>query len=145
MKKNVTWTAVMVVLVCAAILLTHRAAYQPTVLAQAAACPVASLNAIYGFAFEGFAGSSLKPVAAAGTITFQSNGNLSRSFNISFAGTISSISDSGSYSLNQDCTFTANLPEVGEVWNLIPVEGGKQLKFFVNTPGRVGAGTLTQQ
>jgi len=134
----------MVVLVSAAILVTYRAAHQPTVLARAA-CPVASLNATYGFAFEGFAFSSLKPVAAAGTITFESNGSLSRSFNISIGGTITSVSDSGSYSLDQDCTFTANLPEVGEVWNLIPVEGGKQLKFFVNTPGRVGAGTLTQQ
>ena len=71
--------------------------------------------------------------------------SISRSFNVSVGGTIASIKDSGSYSLNQDCTFTANLPEVGEVWNLIPVEGGKQLKFFVNISGRVGAGTLTQQ
>jgi len=70
------------------------------------------------------------PVAAAGTIPFQSNGNLTRSFNVSFGGTIVPISDSASYSLNQDCAFTANLPEVGEVWNLVPVEGGKQLKFM---------------
>lgn len=153
MKRNSMWTVVLVMLVSAVILVAHRTAHQPTVFAQAA-CPVASLNATYGFAFAGYASSgpppavkitSFTPVAAAGTITFQSNGNLNRSFNVSFGGNIASISDSGSYSLNQDCTFTANLPEVGEVWNLIPVEGGKQLKFFVNTPGRVGAGTLTQQ
>jgi hypothetical protein len=153
MKKNLTWLTVVVLSVGTLILFTHSVTHQPTVFAQAA-CPITSLNSAYGFAFEGYAASGLPaavkvntfiPVAAAGTITFQSNGNLTRSFNVSFGGSIVPISDSGSYFLNQDCTFTANLPEVGEVWNLVPVEGGKQLKFFVNTTGRVGAGTLTQQ
>ena len=153
MRKKLAWTMVLLLLVGAAINMAHRLTHEPPVFAQTA-CPVTTLNSVYGFAFEGYAASGLPPaakinssipVAAAGTLSFQSNGNLSRSFNISFGGAITSISDSGNYSLNQDCTFTANLPEVGEAWNLIPVEGAKQLKFFINTPGRVAAGTLTQQ
>lgn len=84
-------------------------------------------------------------MAAAGTITFGPSGALNRSFSVSFGGVISPVADSGSYSINPDCTFTANLPEVGETWNLVPVNGGKQIEFFVNTAGPVGAGILTQQ
>jgi hypothetical protein len=113
-----------------------------------------SLNANCGFSFEGFTTDGppnpvklgvFSPVAAAGTITFEPNGALSRSFTASVGGAIFPVVDSGSYSINPDCTFTANLPEVGETWNLILVNGGKQIEFLVNTPGRVGAGILSQQ
>lgn len=120
-----------------------------TVLAQGNGCRLTTLNGTYGFAFNGYfnTGSPVPftPLAAAGTITFRPDGTLKRSFNGSFGGGRFTVNDSGTYSLNEDCTFTANLPEAGETWNLIPVELGLQIEFFINTDRRVGAGTLTHQ
>lgn len=126
---------------------------KPTaVLAQTNSCQLTSLNGTYGFAFSGYVNTKTTglpvytPIAAAGTITFHADGTLSRAFNASFGGTIFSVNDSGSYSLDaNDCNFTANLPEAGETWNLIPVAGGAQIDFFVNPGPRIGAGTLARQ
>ena len=122
------------------------------VLAQTDSCQLKSLNGTYGFAFSGYFNSKTSgspaytPVAAAGTITFHSDDTLTRAFSISFGGTIFPVSDTGSYSLDSnDCNFTANLPDAGEIWNLIPVAGGSQLDFFVNPGPRIGAGTMTRQ
>jgi len=105
MKKNLTWLTVVVLSVGTLILFTHSVTHQPTVFARAA-CPITSLNSAYGFAFEGYAASGLPaavkvntfiPVAAAGTITFQSNGNLTRSIDprsVEFQG-IHKIAPSG--------------------------------------------------
>jgi len=111
-------------------------------------CRLAALNGTYGFAFNGYVNTGspipFTPLAAAGTITFHPDGTFSRSFNASFGGTIFPVSDADdTYALNPDCTFNATVP--GESWILIPVKGGLQIEFFVNTEGRVGAGTLTHQ
>ncbi len=154
MRKNLKWTVSSALVAGALMIVAYSVNYQHKVLAQPSGCAITSLNATYGFAFEGYATSgpptaakigAFFPVAAAGTISFQSNGNLNRSFSVSVGGAIFPVSDSGSYTLNDDCTFTANLPAVGETWNFVPVSGGKQLNFFVNTPGRVGTGTLNEQ
>jgi hypothetical protein len=117
------------------------------VFAEGNGCRLTALNGTYGFAFNGYFGSSapFTPLAAAGTITFHPDGTVKRAFDGSFGGALFSVNDSGSYTVNQDCTFTAGLPEAGETWNLIPVEAGLQIEFFVNTSGRVGAGTMTHQ
>lgn len=122
------------------------------VFAETNSCRLTTLHGNYGFAFSGYVNTgsptspSYTPLAAAGTITFQADGMLSRSFNASFGGAISPVIDTGTYSLDSgDCNFTANLPAAGETWNLIPVEGGLQIEFFVNPGPRIGAGTLTRQ
>ena len=121
--------------------------WKPEVLAQSRGCSLRSLDSTYGFSFAGYVGSATPytPVAAAGTIAFEPDGTLTRNFNFSFGGTIiAGLNDSASYSLNSDCTFSTTLPS-GEMWNLIPVDNGKQIEFFVNASGTVGAGTLTRQ
>jgi hypothetical protein len=153
MKKSRIWSVP--VLLGVGMIIAYSMKSQPKVFAQSTSCSITNLNATYGFSFEGFASSrppqtplridAFSPVAAAGTITFGPSGILSRSFNVSLGKVISPVADSGSYSINPDCTFTAYLPEVGETWNLVPVNGGKQIEFSVNTAGRVGAGILTQQ
>ena len=71
------------------------------------------------------------PVAAAGTIPpFQSNGNLTRSFNVSFGGTIVPISDSGSYHSIRIALSRRIYLRSERSGILVPVEGGKQLKFM---------------
>jgi len=111
-------------------------------------CRLTTLSGTYGFAFNGYVNTGspvpFTPLSAAGTITFHPDGNFSRSFNASFGGAVFPVSDrEDTYRLNPDCTFKATVP--GESWVLIPVEGGLQIEFFVNTDGRVGAGTLTHQ
>jgi hypothetical protein len=124
---------------------------KPEVFAESNSCNLEHLSGVYGFSFTGYFHTgtpvAFTPLAAAGTITFHSDGTLNRSFSGSFGGGLFTVSDTGTYSLdsNGDCNFTANLPNAGETWNFIPVEGGLQIEFFVNTAGRIGAGTLTRQ
>jgi hypothetical protein len=119
-------------------------------------------SGVYGLAVEGFndggqPGSltmdNFYPLSGAGTFAFTpsspeaSSGTVSRHLFINFGGAVVSppITDSGPYSQNPDCTFSATFTDVGEVWNLITVEDGKQVKFFVDAPGSVVAGTMIRQ
>jgi hypothetical protein len=124
----------------------------PMVVAEDS-CSISSLKATYGFATTGFINFSgpgpsrvgdFFPIAVAGTVKFQSDGQVSRSVKVSLGGTIFPVADSGNYSLNPDCTFTVYHGN-GEVWIVTPVKHGAELEFFVNDPGGVGAGTLVQQ
>lgn len=116
-------------------------------------CSISTLKASYGFATTGFINFSSPgpshvddffPVAVAGTVKFRSDGTVSRSVKVSLGGSIFPVIDSGTYTLNSDCTFTVNHGN-GEVWILTPVKHGTELMFFVNDAGGVGAGTLVQQ
>ena len=120
------------------------------VLAETNGCRLPSLNGTYGFSFTGYFGSSSPyiPVAAAGTFTFRPDGTVLRRANGSFGGGLFTVNDSGTYVLNEDCSFSARVnPNTNEteMWNLIPVDEGRQLEFFVNTPLRTAAGTMTRQ
>ena len=150
MRKTVTRIIVGLGVVSAVLMAKPAMKSKPAaVFAQTNSCRLTSLNGPYGFSFNGYFNTGtpvpFTPLAAAGTITFRSDGTLKRDFSGSFGGSLFTAKDSGTYSLNDDCTFTANLPDAGETWNLIPVEEGLHIEFFVNTAGRVGAGTLTRQ
>jgi hypothetical protein len=116
------------------------------------ACPIRVLKTSYGFSSTGyiaFSGvpplpiGSFSPVAVAGTIKFQADHKLIRSVTVNLGGQIFPVADSGTYTLNSDCTFTVNHGN-GEVWTVIPVNHAAQLEFFVlNLPGAVGIGTGT--
>ena len=58
------------------------------------------------------------PVAAVGTIIYDGDGNLINPFTVSFNGTISRITQTGSYTVNRDCTGTV-------------VQGGAHYDFVV--------------
>ena len=60
----------------------------------------------------------LGPVAAVGTITYDGDGNLVNPFTVSFNGTISRMTQTGSYTVNRDCTGTV-------------VQGGAHYDFVV--------------
>jgi hypothetical protein len=153
MKKTVVRIFAGLLIVSGVLIWNPSTKSRPAVaLAESNGCRLTMLNGTYGFAFSGYfnSGSSdapaYTPLAAAGTITFRPGGTLNRTFNISFGGTIFPVGDMGTYSLDSNsCNFTATLPEAGETWNLIPVEGGLQINFFVNPGPRIGAGTMTHQ
>lgn len=146
MEKSFARILVGLVIVGAVLLLNPSTKSKPVaVLAETNRCRLTILNGSYGFPFSGYFGDSSPyiPVAGAGTFTFRPDGTVLRRANASFGGGLFTLNDSGTYVLNEDCSFSANVP--GETWDLIPVDEGKQLEFFVNTPLRTAAGTMTHQ
>lgn len=135
-----------------------------TVVAQTGnACgEVPNPAGVYAFAVEGFndGGESnsltinnFYPLSGAGTVTFTpstpgaSSGTVSRRFFLNFGGAVFSppITDSAPYSQSADCSFSANFTDAGEIWDFITAAEGMQVKFFVEAPGSVVAGTMNRQ
>jgi hypothetical protein len=155
--------AISTVVLVASLLLLASSHNRITVAhAQSPCGEVPNPSGVYGFAVEGlndggqqgaFTIGSFYPLSAAGTFTFMpsrpgsSSGTASRYFFLNFGGAVSStpVKDSGPYSQNPDCTFSATFTDAGEVWNLVTVDEAKQVKFFVNAAGSVVAGTMTRQ
>ena len=118
-------------------------------------CTASTIGATYGFALDGLGTSSrdvahvggFVPVAAAGTFSFNSGaGTVSRALTFDFGGLITSgVSDSGTYTVNSDCTGAATFPDVSETFNLVIVSGGNEIKFILTAPGTVTAGSMTKQ
>jgi hypothetical protein len=116
------------------------------------ACTVRVLKTSYGFSSTGYIAfggvpplpiGSFSPIAVAGAIKFHPNHTVSRSVIVNVGGQVFPVIDSGTYTLNSDCTFTVNHGN-GEVWTVIPVHHAAQLEFFVvNVPDGVGIGTGT--
>jgi hypothetical protein len=76
-------------------------------------------------------------VAAAGTFSFNGAGPVSRAFTFSFAGQIfPGIADSGTYTVNSDCTGVTSFSDVGETFNFAIVSGN-EIRLINATPGTV--------
>ena len=148
MKKGLMRILVGLVIAGAVLMLTPSTKSNPAaVLAETNECRLTILNGTYGFPYSGYYGDSapFTPVAAAGTLAFRPDGTVLERANASFGGGLFTINNYlGSYVLNEDCSFSASLYG-SETWDLIPVDEGKQLEFFVNTPLRTAAGTMTRQ
>ncbi len=116
-------------------------------------CGTSSIGGTYGFAVDGFGievgkklGSAV-PVAVAGTYTFFADGTVKRVFTISASGEIGDATDSGSYTVNPDCTGSAsiNTPFGVETIKLTIIQGGKAVYFINATTGIVLAGRMERQ
>ncbi len=145
MKRSFTRILFGLAVIGGALMIGPTTRSKPEVFAESGGCELKSLSGTYGFSFAGYFGDSSPfiPVAAAGTFAFRSDGTLHRRANASFGGGLFSVDDAGTYVLSDDCSFTANVP--GETWDLIPVDEGKQLEFFINTPPRTASGTMTRK
>lgn len=84
------------------------------------------------------------PVAVIGTMTFDGIGTVSRSLTVSYGGQDFPVIDSGTYSVNSDCTGLASFAATGEVFSLVSVNK-KTISLVTATPGASGAGTLVKQ
>ena len=105
-------------------------------------CSVATLNGNYGFAFSGFQlqsqgvgkGSPAKisvPFYGEGLATFDGNGNFSTAFTFSQNSVpyvTSTVTNTGTYSVNADCTglATATPGSGGDNVAFVIVDGGKE-------------------
>ncbi|HEV3095933.1 MAG TPA: hypothetical protein VG104_02200 [Candidatus Dormibacteraeota bacterium] len=112
-------------------------------------CSNATLRGVYSFAASGSAvGASgeLGDIAVSARIVFDGRGTATQSTSSSFNGFQNeAAAESSTYSVNPDCTGSAILSHADgtmEHINFVIVEGGGELKFFVNQPGIVFTGTV---
>ena len=115
-------------------------------------CTAASFKGVYGFAASGSVYSpdgEVGDVAVFGRIVSDGRGNTSESSASSFNGLQNADTQTGTYTVNPDCTgsTTSTHHPSGQVdqVNFVLVEGGAEAKFIVTNPGLVFAGTVDRQ
>ena len=82
------------------------------------------------------------PVAAVGTITYDGKGNLINPFTVSFNGTISRITQTGSYTVNRDCTGT--VVQGGSHFDFVVAPDGSTVFWIETDAGTVVTGTAVR-
>jgi len=119
-----------------------------------AGCTASTITGTYGFSEEGYGIETGKPnpkflpIALVGTFTFNADGTVNRALTISGAGGPASGADSGTYTVNADCSGTALFPNspIGvEPFNLTIVGGGNAIHFINMVTGVVLAGRMERQ
>ena len=116
---------------------------------QSGPCTNASLKGTYNFATSGsFFASGEEQVDAAvfGRIEFDGRGNTTESASASFNGFPQDIPQTGTYTVNPNCTGSAISTHTAtgeqDLVSFVLVEGATEAKFIVTNPGAVFAGTL---
>jgi hypothetical protein len=119
----------------------------------ATGCTLATLTGNYGFTENvGFLATSPRtfvPAARLGLITFSSGtGSFSISLTTSINGDISNSEDSGSYTVNSNCTgsitFTNGI-DSGESYNISIVSGGTEVLAMRTDQGPTITATMKKQ
>jgi hypothetical protein len=116
------------------------------------ACSVATLNGGYAFTLSGFLQEHAgQPVggnlafAESGVRTFDGDGHFTDSHtSAAVAGTVFHSNNSGTYTVDSDCTGTMTL-QSGLTEDFSIADGGKEIQFIVTTPGRVIFGSMKKQ
>jgi len=117
------------------------------------ACPNPNsiLNSTYGWLAEGMiAGDNSKapkvgdfvPLVQVGHLAFDGNGNVSGAHDTSLGGQLIPHFDSGTYTVNSDCTTGTIALANGFTMNIVITSGGQEIKFVSATNGGVTPGTL---
>ena len=114
-------------------------------------CGLRSLNGAYGYAFQGQVippGTTEFDAAIAGRIVFNAHGGLSGYEWDSTNGVQETLTFTGSYSVQPDCTGTATLVNSNGRTDHITlglIEGGQEFNFTVTDPGVVITGRPSRQ
>lgn len=116
-------------------------------------CTLATLQETYGFSFTGFqqliqttppvfATTASFPSAVVGIATFNGAGFFSAEATASNNGTISSMTASGAYTVNPDCTGSTTIMSEGftSTANILIVDNGKEIQFIMTNTGAVQTG-----
>jgi hypothetical protein len=115
----------------------------PVVYAQSG-CSLATLSGNYAFVYtgDGAPGHSVRaqniiPGAAVGVFTFDGTGDATASYTVVFNGQTSgtSVPDSGTYTLNSDCTGTLTDTTIGIHFNIATASGGAEIFGIQTDPG----------
>ena len=114
-----------------------------TVRAADTRCPL--LNAtLHGTYMSHGTGTvvGLGAVSAVGTITYDGDGNLVNPFTISLNGTISRLTQTGSYVVNADCTGT--VVQGGAHYDFVVASDGSTVFWMETDAGTVVTGTAVR-
>lgn len=102
--------------------------------ARTRTCSLGTMQGTHGYAYSGTVMGN--NIAAAGPITFDGDGNLSATYNVSLGGKIFQGAFTGIYTVNADCTgtVTLHLPLLGisTSGSFVIVNSGKET-FFTGT------------
>jgi len=115
--------------------------------------PNSILNATYGWEGHalGAAGNTqgakigaFVPFVQVGHLTFDGNGNFSGAHDTNFGGGLLPHVDSGTYSVNSDCTTgtVSFATGVGFNMNIVITSGGQEIKYVGANTGNINSGTL---
>jgi hypothetical protein len=103
--------------------------------AQARQCSNASLHGTYGFHGIATIVPAGTPRAILGVFTLDGKGNWSTTLTMNDNGTVIHVTDSGTYTVNSDCTGTL-VPSVGTV-EIVVVDNGKEFYQMRTNPAGV--------
>jgi hypothetical protein len=113
--------------------------------------PNSILNATYGWQGEGLLATGntpnpkvgdFVPLVQVGHLTFDGNGNISGAHDTSLGGQLFPHADSGTYSVNSDCTTGTISLANGFTTRIAITGGGQEIKYVSATIGGVNSGTL---
>jgi len=82
------------------------------------------------------------PVSAVGTITYDGQGSLINPFTISINGAVSRMTQTGSYTVNRDCTGT--VVQGGAHYDLVIAPDASTVFWMETDPGTVVSGTAVR-
>jgi len=109
-------------------------------------CSLRTMEGTHGYSYSGTVFGN--PIAAAGPITFDGEGNLSAKYTVSVGGITHQGAFTGTYTVNPDCTGTAtlNLPLLGITTSgtFVIVSDGQET-FFVGTDPEVTVNGITKR
>ena len=107
-------------------------------------CSDATLTGNYPFIYtgNGAPGHSVReqnivPAAVVGVLTFDGAGNVTASYTEVFNGSANTttVPDTGTYSVNSDCTGTLTDSTIGIHFNIVTVGGGAEVFGIQTDPG----------
>ncbi len=121
----------------------------PRVYAQEQGCGAQTLRGTYIYSADGFVADvpgqgPFTPIAEAGVYTFDGAGHFSTTNTLSYGGQIYPRNDTGTYSVNADCTGSVNLDH-GVTFNFAITRSAKEMRLVVTMPTVAVMGTMTHQ
>lgn len=156
MKTYLKRLAVLLLVVAGLAALTGSKAFK--LHANPQGCSTAILRGGYGAGTTGLINTSgnpndiriktFAPFAEAAYFLFDGQGNLSGSSTVDFAGFVSPVTFTGTYTVNANCTgsLTVDAGSSGIVHrDLVIVDAGKEVEFVSTDPGVVIAGYMKKQ
>lgn len=112
----------------------------------AGTCNLQTIKGSYGGLVNGLGFGT--PVAGAPVIIFDGAGNLTGNDVVSFGGSISPSTSTGTYTVNADCTGTmTTMFDNGFALTsrIVIVDNGREILMVITTPGEVATGDLKRQ
>ncbi len=116
-------------------------------------CSEATLDGGYAYLGQGYVktgegrrriGLLFTPIAEAGTYTFDGTGSYVTVNTISFGGDIFPRTETGTYTVNSDCTGSVNQDD-GLTFDFAIASSGSEIRFVVTTPTIIVNGSMRKQ